>query len=207
MEAAARLLPTSYCPLGDPIALLDALEAAQFNVDLSAVINAINRRTSTIVGNRVQAALVKLNFNDRVRIANQAKPHYMRGERETVRELNDDYADRLVGKFTSRHLMMRTRDGRTRRGVAEWLPWKTACKTSSVVSTATTRRRQVRGLTSRSITRSSGRGRGWIGFSHGFILAYRQGHRKSAVYATSPSVTRMRPGGTARPAFVGGDDS
>jgi hypothetical protein len=49
-----------------------------------------------------------LNLNDRVRVGDNAKPQYIRGETGTVHELNDDYVvvllDRAVGKFTSRHL-------------------------------------------------------------------------------------------------------
>ena len=108
MEPAAPLSPTSCWPLRDATALLDALEAGLLDADLTAVIDAINERTSTIARNRTQAALAKLNLNDRVRIADQAKPQYIRSEMGTVHELNDDYVvvllDRVVGKFTSRHL-------------------------------------------------------------------------------------------------------
>jgi len=67
-----------------------------------------NNRNSTIARNRTHAALGRLTLHDRVRIGNRAKPRYLRGETETVRDLNDDYVvvllNRLVGKFRSRHL-------------------------------------------------------------------------------------------------------
>ncbi|HZM54180.1 MAG TPA: hypothetical protein VFC03_04060 [Acidimicrobiales bacterium] len=108
MEPAAPSASTSCWPLRDADALLDAFEAGRLDDDLSAVIDVINRRTSTIARNRTQAALARLNLNDRVRIGDNAKPQYIRGETGTVHELNDDYVvvllDRVVGKFKSRHL-------------------------------------------------------------------------------------------------------
>ena len=98
----------SCWPLRDARDLLDALQAGRLDADLTAVIDAINDRTSTIARNRTQAALAGLSLNDRVRIRDQAKPQYLRGETGEMHELNDDYVvvllDRVVGRFTSRHL-------------------------------------------------------------------------------------------------------
>ena len=108
MESATPSSSTSCWPLRDATALLDALAAGRLDAELTAVIDAINGRTSAIARSRTQAALARLNLNDRVRIADQAKPQYIRGETGTVHELNDDYVvvllDRVVGKFKSRHL-------------------------------------------------------------------------------------------------------
>jgi hypothetical protein len=108
MEPEASSASISCWPLHDATALLDALASGRLDGDLTAVIDAINGRTSTIARNRTQAALAGLNLNDRVRIGDNAKPQYIRGETGTVHELNDDYVvvllDSVVGKFTSRHL-------------------------------------------------------------------------------------------------------
>ena len=115
MESATPSSSTSCWPLRDATALLDALAAGRLDAELTAVIDAINGRTSAIARSRTQAALARLNLNDRVRIADKAKPQYIRGETGTVHELNDDYVvvlldrvvvllDGVVGKFKSRHL-------------------------------------------------------------------------------------------------------
>jgi len=108
MEPALPISHPSCWPLCDATALLDALEAGQLDSNLSGLIDVINERTSTIARNRTQAALARLTLHDRVRISNQAKPQYIRGEPGTIHELNNDYVvvllDRVVGKFKSRHL-------------------------------------------------------------------------------------------------------
>ena len=108
MEPTAPTPPPSCWPLRDATALLDALATGRLDAELTAVIDAINERTSAIAHNRTQAALARLTLHDRVRIGDQAKPQYIRGETGTVHELNDDYVvvllDRVVGKFKSRHL-------------------------------------------------------------------------------------------------------
>jgi len=53
--------------------VLDALEAGRLDDDLTAVVERINRRTSTIARNKTQAALAKHGLHDRVRIGDQAK--------------------------------------------------------------------------------------------------------------------------------------
>jgi len=57
-------------------------------------------------------------------IGGQAKPQYIRGETGTVHELNDDYVvvllDRVVGKFTSRHLRRAPEIGAL-YAIGEWL--------------------------------------------------------------------------------------
>lgn len=108
MEPTAPTPPPSCWPIHDAPALLDALATGRLDAELTAVIDAINGRTSAIAQNRTQAALARLTLHDRVRIGNQAKPQYIRGEAGTVHEINDDYVvvllDRVVGKFKSRHL-------------------------------------------------------------------------------------------------------
>jgi len=52
MEQAAPSTPSSYWPLRDADALLDALEAGRLDGDPTAVIYAINDRTLTIARNR-----------------------------------------------------------------------------------------------------------------------------------------------------------
>ena len=108
METAAPMPSTSCWPLRDTTALVDALESGQLDGDSTQLIDVINERTSTIARNRTQAALARLTLHDRVRIGNRAKPQYIRGETGTIHELDDDYVvvllDRVVGKFTSRHL-------------------------------------------------------------------------------------------------------
>lgn len=100
--------PASCWPLGDAAALIEALEAGRLDDHLTELVDVINRRTSTIARDRTQAALASLAHNDRVRIGNRAKPQYLRGETGTVHGFDDDYViillDRVVGKFTSRHL-------------------------------------------------------------------------------------------------------
>jgi hypothetical protein len=108
MELEAPLSPTSCWPLRDVTALVHALEAGRLDGDLTAIIDAINDRTSTIARNRTEAALARLSLNDRVMIGGQAKPQYLRGEKGTVHEFDGDSVivllDRVVGKFTSQHL-------------------------------------------------------------------------------------------------------
>jgi len=108
MEPAALTPPPSCWPLRDTSALLDELATGRLDAELTAVIDAVNERTSAIAHNRTQAALARLTLHDRVQIGNQAKPQYIRGEIGTVHELSGDYVvvllDRVVGKFKSRHL-------------------------------------------------------------------------------------------------------
>jgi hypothetical protein len=108
MEPGAPTPPSSCWPLRDAPALIGALQAGQLDDDLTGLIDAINERTSTIAHNRTKAALARLRLSDRVQIGNRAKPQYLRGGTGTVHEIADDYVvvllDRVVGKFTSRHL-------------------------------------------------------------------------------------------------------
>ena len=108
MEPPSPPSPTWCWPLRDATTLIDALKAGRLDSNLTAIIDAINDRTSTIARNRTDAALARLNLNDRVMIGGHAKPQYLRGETGTVHEFDDDYVvvllDRVVGKFASRHL-------------------------------------------------------------------------------------------------------
>jgi hypothetical protein len=108
MEPPDPTSPPSCWPLGDAAALLEALETGRLDDHPTGLVDVINRRTSTIARDRTQAALASLTLDDRVRIGNRAKPQYLRWETGTVHGFDDDYVivllDRVVGKFTSRHL-------------------------------------------------------------------------------------------------------
>ena len=108
MEPPALTSSASHWPLRDATELLIALETGRLDPELSRIIDVINDRTTTIARERTEAAFARLALHDRVMISGQAKPQYLRGETGEVHEFDGDFViillDRVVGKFTSRHL-------------------------------------------------------------------------------------------------------
>jgi len=108
MEPPVPTSSASHWPLRDATELLIALETGLLDPELSGIIDVINERTTTIARERTEAAFARLALHDRVMISGQAKPQYLRGETGEVHEFDGDFViillDRVVGKFTSRHL-------------------------------------------------------------------------------------------------------
>lgn len=109
MEPDAPTTTSSSCwPIAGPEALAAALVAGQLDDALGLVIDAVNLRTRAIARERKEAALDRLVLHGRVRIADTARPQYLRGATGEIHELEEDLVvvclDAPVGKFRSGHV-------------------------------------------------------------------------------------------------------
>lgn len=95
-------------PTPDMTALDRAIQAGLLDDDMSAVIEAVNRRMAAIDQQRRQNALATFALHDRIRFAGNANPQYLRGATGEIHELYEGKTvvclDRPLGRFKSGHI-------------------------------------------------------------------------------------------------------